>query len=342
MAKCTASAVIAMAESYVGYLEKKSNANLDDFTKNAGSKNYTKFNRDYARLMDDKSAQPEQWCGIFASMMFVYAFGFEAAKKLLCGYLHKYTPTGANYFKNKGRYIKRGEGNPKAGDVVFFYSKSKGRIGHVGIVRKVSGSKVYTIEGNTSGANTLITNGGGVCRKSYALTSTYIDGYGRPDYASVESGTGEIVAFELGDRLLVNGMEGEDVKELQSALISLGYSCGKWGADGEFGDATEIALESFQREHDCDPDGEFGPITFKALTAALEAVKAPAEPRTVKIIGGNCWARTAPNTGGGKLGIASEGDTYEYGGETYANGWHLIAYKNQNAWVSGKYAKLEG
>ena len=28
------------------YLEKKSNAYLDDFTRNAGSKNYTKFARD--------------------------------------------------------------------------------------------------------------------------------------------------------------------------------------------------------------------------------------------------------------------------------------------------------
>ena len=37
------SEVIATAKSYDGYLEKKTNANLDDFTKNAGSNNWTKF-----------------------------------------------------------------------------------------------------------------------------------------------------------------------------------------------------------------------------------------------------------------------------------------------------------
>lgn len=343
MAKCNPNSVIAMAESYVGYLEKKSNSNLEDFTKNAGSKNYTMFNRDYAAIMNDASAQPEQWCGIFTSMMFVYAYGLEAAKALLCGNLHKYTPTGASRFKKKGRYIERGEGKPQAGDVIFFYSSSKGRIGHVGIVYKVSGSKVYTIEGNTSGASTLVTNGGGVKKKSYNLTSTYIDGYGRPDYASVEAGTGAIPAPDLGDRLLLNGMEGDDVKELQSALISLGYSCGKWGADGDFGDATEIAVEAFQKAHGCGVDGEYGPETHAAMVKALAELDKPVElPRYIKIVGGDCWARESYNTSGAKLGVAKDGDRYEYGGVTAENGWHLINYKNQNAWVSGKYGKLEG
>ena len=46
--------------------------------------------------------------------------------------------------KKRGRYIKRGSGKPKRGDVIYFYSSAKGRIGHVGIVYKVSGSKVKT------------------------------------------------------------------------------------------------------------------------------------------------------------------------------------------------------
>ena len=39
----TVDKVLAIAESEVGYLEKKSNANLYDKTKNAGSANYTKY-----------------------------------------------------------------------------------------------------------------------------------------------------------------------------------------------------------------------------------------------------------------------------------------------------------
>lgn len=341
MAKCSPNTVIALAKSQVGYLEKKSNSNLDDFTKNAGSKNYTKYNREYLKW-GPGGAQPMEWCGAFVSWCFVTAYGIAAAKALLCGNMHCYTPNGAKFFKNKKRYIKRGSGKPQAGDVVFFFSSSKGRIGHVGIVEKVTSSRVYTIEGNTSGASTLVTNGGGVKRKNYSLSSSYIDGYGRPDYANVESVSGEVYEPDLGDRLLENGMEGEDVKELQSNLIALGYDCGKWGADGDFGDATEIALMRFQRDHGCDDDGEYGPITHKAMTAAIAAQKPVEAPRTVRIVGGNCWARMSPSTAGDRLGVAVEGSVLTYGGQTAENGWHLVEFENQNAWVSGKYSKLEG
>lgn len=339
--------VIAVAKNEVGYLEKKSNSQLDYKTANAGKNNYTKYNRDY--MAWDKEGLIEipngsinmQWCAAFVSWCFVMAYGQKAAAALLCGGLHCYTPTGAGRFKNQNRYIKRGGGKPQPGDVVFFYSSSKGRIGHVGIVYKVSSSKVYTIEGNTSGGSTLITNGGSVAMKSYSLTSTYIDGYGRPDYAGIEAGAGEAVSFELGDRLLTNGCVGDDVQQMQNALIDLGYSCGKWGADGEFGDATELAVIAFQRDHGCDDDGEYGPITHAAMVRALEAAGKPAEnPKLVKITGGDCWIRTAPNTGADKLGVAKEGDSYPYGGQIAENGWLLIEYNNKNAWVSDKYGKL--
>lgn len=167
----------------------------------------------------------------------------------------------------------------------------------------------------------------------WGIMDKYFD-YGDADYVPAEP--------KLGERILRNGMEGEDVKALQTALIDLGYGCGKWGADGDFGDATEMAVEKFQREHGCDADGEYGPITHKALLAAQNAVEKPATPRNVLIVGGDCWARSAPSTSGSKLGVASEGTRYVYGGSTAENGWHLIEYKNQNAWVSGKYGKLEG
>ena len=171
MAKCNPNSVLQIAMNEVGYLEKKSNSQLDSKTANAGKNNYTKYNRDY-NAWGGGGAQPMEWCASFVSWCFVMAFGLAAAKALLCGGLHHYTPTGANRFKKQGRYIKRGAGKPQAGDVIYFYSSAKGRIGHVGLVYKVSGSYVYTIEGNTSGASSLITNGGGVKKKSYKLTST--------------------------------------------------------------------------------------------------------------------------------------------------------------------------
>jgi len=38
------------------------------------------------------------------------------------------------------------------------------------------------------------------------------------------------------------GDEGSRVQDLQQKLISLGYSCGSWGADGDFGSATQGAV----------------------------------------------------------------------------------------------------
>lgn len=146
--------------------------------------------------------------------------------------------------------------------------------------------------------------------------------------------------FELGERLLCNGVEGVDVETLQTHLITLGYDLGKWGADGDFGDMTEMAVIAFQTRVGVEADGKYGPITHAALLAELEKATAPEQARKVRIEGGDCWVRTAPNADGGRLGVAHRGDELPYGGETSANGWHLVAHQNQNAWVSGKYGKL--
>lgn len=148
-------------------------------------------------------------------------------------------------------------------------------------------------------------------------------------------------AVTLGDRILKNGCTGEDVKQLQSYLIQLGYDCGSWGADGDFGDCTEQAVEKFQTDHACQVDGEVGPETLKALYTALgDADGVSTGARYVFIVGGNCYVRTAPNTSGKKLGVAHNGDKLKYQGQTSSDGWNLVEYKNQNGWVSGKYSRL--
>ena len=153
-------------------------------------------------------------------------------------------------------------------------------------------------------------------------------------------GTVEEKEYALGERILRNGSEGADVKLLQEYLLQLGYDLGKWGADGDFGDATELAVRKFQKTEGLKIDGEYGPLTHKALLAALDA-EPPVAPRTVRIVGGDCWVRTAPNTSGRQLGVAKAGTVLPYGGETADNGWLLVEYENQNGFVSGKYGKLE-
>ena len=335
--------LIATAEAEIGYLEKKSNKDLDSKTANAGSKNYTKYNRDM-KAWAKSAGINDQWCQNFVDWCFVKAFGLELAKKLIYTFTN-YTPTGSNAFKKRDRYIKRGKGKPKRGDVIYFYSATKGRIGHVGIVYKVTSSTVYTIEGNTSGASTLVTNGGGVRKKSYKLTSTYIDGYGSVDYSAATGDVGEVPApLALGDRELKNYTEGPDVKQLQEALISLGYDCGSYGADGEFGDCTEMALRAFQKWNGCEVDGEYGPETHAALMAALEAANAvpePATPRFVQIMKNKkCFIRKGPGTNYADVGVAHSGDKLPYQGRTFDNGWHVVEYRGGKACVSGKYARL--
>lgn len=148
-----------------------------------------------------------------------------------------------------------------------------------------------------------------------------------------------------GERTLRNGCEGEDVRELQSALISLGFSCGKYGADGEFGDCTEQAVEAFQRAHALPITGIYDGDTRVALEAAQDAAYArqqelaAAKPRFVRVTGGSVYVRTAPDTSTGKkLGVVHEGDRLAYQGQVSPAGWFLVEYLGRNAWISGKYA----
>ena len=180
MNACTADKVIAVAVGEIGYKEKASNASLDDKTANAGSANYTKYARDfdqkYPKWYNGKK-NGYAWCDMFVDWCFLTAFGYEAALKLLCQ-PEKSAGAGCTYslryYKNKGQFHIS---DPKPGDQIFF-GTSIDNSTHTGIVGRVDGSKVYTIEGNTSDM---------VARRSYALNNSRILGYGRPAYDAVAS-----------------------------------------------------------------------------------------------------------------------------------------------------------
>lgn len=163
-------ALIGVAEDEIGYLEKKSNSNLDSKTANAGSANYTKYWRD---LYPSYQGQP--WCAIFISWIFYITFGLDMAKKLLKHWPYVYCPTLGTLFTKHA--------NPQKGDIVIFYHN--GTFTHTGLVTKVSGDKFWTIEGNTSGASGIIANGGGVCEKSYYNSKLPGTKFCRPDYGLV-------------------------------------------------------------------------------------------------------------------------------------------------------------
>lgn len=183
----SAAEVIKIANAEIGYLEKKSNSNLDSKTGNAGSGNYTKYARDLDNIPGFYNGKKNgfAWCDIFVDWCFVKAFGVEEAKSLL-GQPDRSAGAGctysAQYYKKLGRFHKS---KPQVGDQIFFGS-SIDNCTHTGLVYKVDNSKVYTIEGNTSGASGVIANGGGVHSKSYNLSYNKIVGYGRPNYNEEE------------------------------------------------------------------------------------------------------------------------------------------------------------
>lgn len=161
--------IIEVAKGEIGYLEKRSNSQLDSKTANSGYNNYTKYWRD---------VKPEwngsYWCACFVTWVFQTALGKERATQLLKHYPYVYCPTlGAKFTKYT---------TPKVGDIVIFWKN--GEFGHTGIVIAVNGNNYTTIEGNTSGASSIVDNGGGVCQKTYSLSNLGKSRFCRPDYSS--------------------------------------------------------------------------------------------------------------------------------------------------------------
>lgn len=70
--------------------------------------------------------------------------------------------------------------------------------------------------------------------------------------------------------LLKKGSKGPAVENLQRLLTGHGYSLGRYGpnrdgVDGDFGTATENALEAFQEDNSLEVDGKCGPESWAAL-----------------------------------------------------------------------------
>lgn len=264
----TAEKIISLAKQEVGYLEKKSNSQLDDKTANAGSNNFTKYARDLDNVPNFYNGKKNgfPWCDVFVDWLFYKAFGAEQAKALLCqpdkslgagcGY-------SAAYYKAKDRFRKS---HPQPGDQIFFTDGS-GDVAHTGIVTAVDTEYVYTIEGNTSGQAGVVGNGGGVWEKKYPIGYNRIYGYGRPNYTTPEEKPAETKKgdFTVEMRVLKNGCKGEDVRALQILLKGNGWNGGTWGADGNFGTQTQEAVRAYQKKKSLQVDGMAGPETMCSL-----------------------------------------------------------------------------
>lgn len=285
--------VIDIALKEVGYLEKsesayQKNKNVLNMKEDgAGSDNYTKYGQELSEIFPGKVPFPSPWCDCFTDWCFYKAYGKANVQALLAGDICALTSKSAQLYKDKNAWYTS---NPQPGDQIFF--KENNHICHTGLVIKVESGYVHTVEGNTSQADSMVKNGGCVRQKKYALSDPYIAGYGRPRYDDSEAykmqaansnaewqnlvmELQKALNTEFGVNLPVNGVadsrmlmatptlsarirstKPNTVKAFQNMLTHWGYKC---HPDGDFYNATEKMVKSFQREKVglANPDGEF-------------------------------------------------------------------------------------
>ena len=210
-------------------------------------------------------------CDVFVDSGFIECFGLKNACAMT------YQPMGAGsalckqsaqYYMDHDAWIPRGK-TPEIGDQVFFYAS--GDINHTGIVIRVDGGSVHTVEGNTSDM---------VAERVYSVSDSKIAGYGRPDWSIVadvqktekpqesQEKQDEQRYYELRFPYLSKGSYGNAVKAVQFQLAAQGYYIGPDGADGDFGGNTENAVKEFQRTVGLSADGTVGPDTGARLFGA--------------------------------------------------------------------------
>lgn len=238
-----------------GYLEKKSNAYLDDFKKNAGYNNYTKFARD-VNSWGQPGCQAQPWCAEYQFWKLVNVLGITRALQIMGGGFYNCVSI-TNHAKANGTWHKA----PKVGALIIFRNGS-----HVGSVRRFNGSVVYTNEGNTSSAAGVVANGGAVRNKFYAINDSAIDGYVWIDWGEEKASTATWKAtgtatstvddlyireipngyvlgkINKGNRVEINGEKSGMWTKIKVAGIGIGWAATKYlKIDGAENTATTIS-----------------------------------------------------------------------------------------------------
>ncbi|MBQ7357776.1 MAG: CHAP domain-containing protein [Clostridia bacterium] len=186
--------VIAVAMSQIGYTE--SDTDGDFAGTSGGSGNFTEYNYNFGNWGVGYGGADYPWCACFATWVFRQA-GINTMGTGISNAARNNTTNSSciwceiscnEWYAQLERFgyaqasaARGGSYVPKSADIIFF-SNSGTKSTHVGFVVYTDGAKVYTVEGNTSSADGLDGNGGGVYYKSYALDSTYIYGYGAMPY----------------------------------------------------------------------------------------------------------------------------------------------------------------
>ena len=209
----------------------------------------------------------DAWCSTFVSAVSIKC-GATDIIPTECG-----CEQHINLFKKMGCFIEDESVTPKAGWIIFYdwqdngIGDNRGYSDHIGIVEKVENGKITIIEGNCSDM---------VKRTTFAVNGKFIRGYGVPKYEDETFVVPTPTPTPVVRNYLMKGDKGVEVKKMQENLIYLGYSCGRYGADSDFGDDSDSALRKFQKDNQLVIDGKYG-VNSKAKLEALVAAKKKSE-----------------------------------------------------------------
>ncbi len=162
----SSSCLVYTARTQIGYKEKASNRDLDSFTANEGSANYTKYGAWYG-------INPGAWCAMFVSWC---ARQVNIPTSIIPQYSSctegMNTFIGQKVFEYSTSYD--GSYTPKIGDI-FFSGTSKTVSTHTGIVVDRSGNTITVVDGNWDNQVSIHT---------YSLSDSSLIGFASPNYTS--------------------------------------------------------------------------------------------------------------------------------------------------------------
>ena len=186
--------VIKTALAEVGYLEKSAafykrigKDCLYPKTDYAGSDNYTKYGYELNQIHPTVIDFPAAWCDCFVDWCFYKAYGISNAEAMIGGHFDDYTKNSAKLYIGKEAFYYAKTFHGQKGDQVFFSKNGTfDGIYHTGLVIDADDKYIYTVEGNTSGGEEVVPNGGGVYKKKYTHDNPKLYGFGRPKYDLIE------------------------------------------------------------------------------------------------------------------------------------------------------------
>ena len=101
------------------------------------------------------------------------------------------------------------------------------------------------------------------------------------------------------------GSNGNDVKNLQTALMDEGYDVGKAGVDGVYGKDTEAAVKQYQKDNGLTIDGIAGKNTLGSLNDKKQAVLKGDDGEVIAETGVKSLAKKPPNNTKGQTGTTT-------------------------------------